>query len=389
MIDRLRWFLSHATPAQRSILAICTALPFLVAFILAPSIGLLVPSLNRLLVPEFLVGGIVCMVGVLVGLLGILVWLWPRRRDSRPMPVVYAAITLLATVGFATTAFLGGNLTYPSNIVIIGLVPCGVLMLDMRSTALGLALGVLMITLNDLAIFTGMVRYAPAYGPAAFSGTDHHFMAELLRSGIQYVAVLAYGLLIWVLFDHYDFHKKSLKLISQVDMLTGLANRRFFMERLEQECSRLGRSGYPLSLVLIDADHFKKINDTHGHLVGDQVLKTISALFQDHMRLPSDVPARIGGEEFAIILPDTFLVGANAVCRRIQDSLSRVTFQGSTGPFKVTLSMGVVESHGHSAEALLHYADANLYMAKARGRNQVVATQLQPEVSRACADPVA
>lgn len=389
MLDRLRDFFSHATPAQRSILTICTAIPFLLAFAVAPSVGLIVPAFNHLLVPEFIIAGVICISAVVVIFLGLLLWLWPRRHRTTPLPHVYAAISLLATFGFALTAGLGGNLTYPANIVIVGLVPCGLLMLDMRSTALGLGFGLFLIGLNDLAIFTGMVRYAPAYGMGAFVNGQHHFWAEVLRTGIQYVSVVAYCLLIWVLFGHYDYHQKRLKTMSQIDVLTGLANRRFFMERLDQECGRLGRTEHPLSLVMIDADHFKKINDTHGHQVGDQVLKTLAELLLEHMRVPSDLPARIGGEEFAIILPDTGLAGAHSVCRRIQDSLARITFQGAQGPFKVTLSMGVVESSGHAAETLLHYADANLYLAKAQGRNRVIATRLESEKHYVCPDPVA
>ena len=389
MLHRLRDYLSHATPAQRCMVVICTDIPFLLAFIMGPGVGLVIPSLRGLLNPYYMIGGGIVMAAVIAIQIGMLFWLWPRRHLKDKLPKMYAANTMLATVGFSTTALLGGNLTYPSNIVIIGLVPCGLLMLDMRSTALGLALGAVLIGLNDLAIFTGMIPYAPAYGPEAFSGGVHHFMAELLRTGIQYVAVVTYALLIWFLFDQYDIHQNTLRLMSQVDVLTGLANRRFFMEKLEQECVRLGRSIYPVSLVMIDADHFKKINDTHGHLVGDQVLRTVADLLQDHMRVPSDLPARIGGEEFAIILPDTFLEGAQTVCHRIQESLERVTFQGASGPFKVTLSMGVVESGGHAAETLLHYADANLYLAKARGRNQIVASRLETERHHACVDPVA
>lgn len=389
MLVQLRDFFSHATPAQRSILAICTATPFLVAFAAAPSVALIVPAFNALVVPKWIIASVSAILLSVVLLLAMLVWLWPRRKLATPLPHVYTAVSLLATFGFVVTAFLGGNFTYPANIVIVGLVPCGLLMLDMRSTALGLAFGVSILCLNDLAIFTGMVRYAPGYGPEAFINGEHNFWAEMLRTGIQYISIAVYCLLIWVLFGHYDHHQKTLKLMSQIDVLTGLANRRYFMERLDQECGRLGRTEHPLCLVMIDADHFKKINDTHGHLVGDQVLKTLSGILQEHMRVPSDLPARIGGEEFAIILPDTGLAGAQRVCQRIQESLARVTFQGGKGPFKATLSMGVVESSGHAAETLLHYADANLYLAKAQGRNRVIATRLESEKHYVCPDPVA
>ena len=389
MLEQFRDFLSHATPSQRSVLAICISISFLLAFLMALGVGVVIPSLNDLLVPAVMEGGLFCLVTVIVVFAGMLCWLWPQRFSPRPMPRVYSAITLLATFGFTTTALLGGNFTYPTNIVIIGLVPCGLLLLDTRSTAQGLALGILMLSLNDLAIFTGLVRYAPAYGPQAFVGDHHNFLAELLRSGIQYVSISAYCVLIWLLFSHFDRRQNALKHLSQIDMLTGLANRRYFMERLEIECCRLGRNQHRFCLVMIDADHFKKINDTHGHLVGDEVLKAIAHTLTQHMRVPADLAARIGGEEFALLLPDTGLAGAQAVCERIRAGLERLRFQGPVRTFNVTLSMGVVENEDHDAETLLHYADANLYLAKARGRNRVVTSGYQQEAVHEFADTLA
>ena len=389
MLEQFRDYLSHATPTQRSVLAICISIPFLLAFLIAFSVGVVIPSLNDLLVPAVMKGGLFCLATVTVVFAGMLYWLWPQRFSPRPVPGVYSAITLLATFGLTTTAILGGNFTYPTNIVIIGLVPCGLLLLDIRSTAQGLALGVLMLYLNDLAVFTGLIRYAPAYGPQAFVGDHHNFLAELLRSGIQYVSTVAYGVLIWILFGHFDRRQHALKQLSQIDVLTGLSNRRHFMERLEIECCRLGRNQRSFCLVMIDADHFKKINDTHGHMVGDEVLKTIAHTLVQHMRVPADLAARIGGEEFALLLPDTGLAGAQAVCERIRVSLERLKFQGAERTFSVTLSMGVVENADHDAETLLHYADANLYLAKARGRNRVVTSRYQQEAAHEFADSLA
>ena len=389
MLAAFRTFLSQATPAQRCLLVILSNIPFLLAYMTAQSSSLFVSNWETFVNPFWILVSDGVLGSVVLIQLAVAFWLWPRRLSPRPLPGLYLLLACLASVAFSFEAFLGGNLTYPTSLVIIGIIPCGLLMLDMRSTAAALGLGVLFIWVNDLAIFTGLVRYAPGYSPGAFTGSEQALMAEVMRSGVLYVSVLAYGLLIWLLFGHYDHHRQALTLLSNQDMLTGLANRRRFMERLDAECARLARIHAPLSLVMIDADHFKKINDSHGHPVGDEVLRTLAHLLGQHMRVPADLPARVGGEEFAILLPDTRLEGAVAVCERIAASLRRTPLQGSQGPFHLTLSMGVVESWQLDPEQLLHYADANLYLAKAQGRNRIVASRIRQEAADERTDTLA
>ena len=389
MLARSRTFLSQATPAQRCILVVSLNVPFLLAFMAAQSAGLLVPSWRTYLNPFWMQLGNLVLGSVVAIEVAIVLWLRPRRFSRRPLPGIYLLLACLVSIAFSYEAFLCGNLTFPTNLVIICIIPCGLLLLDMRSTGIALGLGVIFIWLNDLAIFSGLLPYAPGYSPAAFTDGKHALMAEAFRTGVLYVSVAAYGLLIWVLFGHYDFHRHSLTLMSNQDMLTGLANRRHFMERLEAECARLTRIHAPLCLVMIDADHFKKINDSHGHPVGDDVLRTLSHLLGQHMRVPADLPARIGGEEFAMLLPDTRLEGAVAVCERIASSLRRTPLQSPQGPFHITLSMGVVEGWQLDPEKLLHYADANLYLAKAQGRNRIIASRISSEAVDERADTLA
>ncbi|HVK98519.1 MAG TPA: GGDEF domain-containing protein [Dongiaceae bacterium] len=389
MLSALRTFLTLATPAQRCLLAIFLNIPFLLAFMAAQSAGFFLAEWRTYMNPPWILVGNWILGSVITLELVVVAWLWPRRFDRRPLPGMYILVACLSTVGFSFEAFLGGNLTFPTSLVIIGLIPCGSLILDRRAAAVGLGLGVLFIWINDLAIFTGMIHYAPGFGPGAFVNNEQVFMPELFRSGVLYVSICAYGLLIWVLFSHSDHYRQTLTLLSNQDMLTGLANRRRFMERLQQECDRLARIHAPLCLVMIDADHFKKINDTHGHPVGDAVLKTLSHLLTQHMRVPADLPARVGGEEFAILLPDTRLEGAVAVCERIAASLRRTPLEGSNGPFYMTLSMGVVESWQLDPEQMLHYADANLYLAKGQGRNRIVASRIREEAADERVDTLA
>ncbi len=160
------------------------------------------------------------------------------------------------------------------------------------------------------------------------------------------------------------------------DGLTGLFNHRFFRELLEREISRQKRHGRPLSLVMIDIDHFKRFNDSFGHLAGDAALRRVGRILQSGCRA-SSVAARYGGEEFAILLPETVKEGAVVLAERIRTTVEETRFPGS-GPEDagaLTLSCGVAAfgEDGSEATTLLRAADAALYRAKACGRNTTCA----------------
>ncbi|MCA9531079.1 MAG: diguanylate cyclase [Myxococcales bacterium] len=156
-----------------------------------------------------------------------------------------------------------------------------------------------------------------------------------------------------------------------VDGLTGAYNMRYFHEQLESELARAHRYDRPLALVMIDIDHFKRVNDEHGHLVGDRVLERVAKLVQDRLR-PSDVFARYGGEEFVILLPETDLTGAQTFADQIRKKLAQGPLEAGATTVAVTASFGVAEREaGAGATTLLTHADACLYEAKAAGRNTV------------------
>lgn len=169
--------------------------------------------------------------------------------------------------------------------------------------------------------------------------------------------------------------------LSVTDGLTQVANHRFFQERLTEEFRRAQRYDDPLALILADLDHFKEVNDQHGHPTGDFVLKAIAELFKSAVR-ETDFVARYGGEEFAVLLPKTHLGGALTVAERISFDLRKCKI----GPaaVRVTASFGVSSfpSRGvGSAEQLLKTADEALYRAKSEGRNRInlhQATQPSP-----------
>ncbi|MGG6242329.1 diguanylate cyclase domain-containing protein [Nodosilinea sp. AN01ver1] len=166
---------------------------------------------------------------------------------------------------------------------------------------------------------------------------------------------------------------QELQRLVHVDGLTKAANRRYFDTFLDQEWQRLTREQQPLSLILADADYFKRYNDTYGHQAGDQCLQTLVEIFLQAVRRPADLVARYGGEEFAIVLPNTDLSGAMHVAQHICDLLGDLNLPHATAPEgRMTVSLGVasvIPSAKHEAQDLVAAADQALYAAKAKGRN--------------------
>ena len=157
------------------------------------------------------------------------------------------------------------------------------------------------------------------------------------------------------------------------DGLTGLVNHRTFQERFQAMLGRAERHHFPVSLILTDIDHFKKINDNYGHPTGDDVLRRIAAILGARAR-KIDIGARYGGEEFAIVLEATDRAGAQNLAERIRAEVEQQTFQSSKGPFKATLSLGVA-SYPDDATVkadIISHADKALYSAKHGGRNRTV-----------------
>lgn len=167
---------------------------------------------------------------------------------------------------------------------------------------------------------------------------------------------------------------------ANTDHLTGLANRRRFERQLEREVTRTKRYGRPFCLLILDIDHFKQVNDTHGHPTGDEVICRLANALQAGTR-GIDMAARVGGEEFAVILPETEFVGGLEVANRLRESISRMDVPPEVG--SVTASIGVAEcpSSSDDTTGLYAAADAALYEAKRAGRNRVVGANLAAPAS--------
>ena len=167
--------------------------------------------------------------------------------------------------------------------------------------------------------------------------------------------------------------KQEMERLAHTDFLTGLANRREFMRRLTEETERVQRGGRPMSVLLLDMDSFKRVNDMHGHDVGDIVLRVIASVTQEIKRI-SDVAARIGGEEFAMLLPDTDRDGAMKLAQRWRSTINEQKITDARGgEIQVTASIGIATmSHSdRGIEQILTHADRALYRAKDAGKNRV------------------
>jgi len=182
-------------------------------------------------------------------------------------------------------------------------------------------------------------------------------------------------------------NRERLLLSGLTDILTGWHNRRYLQRRLPEEVARAGRYRQPLSALLLDVDHFKRVNDSYGHPAGDQVLRDVASRVK-HVLRTSDVAVRYGGEEFAVLLPQTALDDAARMAERIRHTVATGPFPIKEGnELDVTVSIGVAEVRpGVMAtdmavlgEQLLSWADGALYRAKSEGRNRVMSAG-EPQV---------
>lgn len=176
----------------------------------------------------------------------------------------------------------------------------------------------------------------------------------------------------------------DLHTIAVTDALTGLANRRRFDEVCEEEWRRRSRDGTDIALLLIDVDHFKLVNDRHGHIVGDECLRRVASILKGAILRSADLAARHGGEEFAVLLPDTGVSGAMAVAERIREAMAQEDWSAiHPGLGRITASFGICSGtpalHG-SVTDFIRYADAALYQAKKEGRDRIIMTRLAEAV---------
>ncbi|WP_051375873.1 sensor domain-containing diguanylate cyclase [Stutzerimonas chloritidismutans] len=216
--------------------------------------------------------------------------------------------------------------------------------------------------------------------PKDFMAAFHKRRELLIASaGIISLLLAVVALLIFVLSSRYFQSTEKLRQshdqlaqLANTDVLTGVSSRRSFLTGLEAELARARRHDESLSLLMLDIDHFKRVNDVHGHPIGDAVLKQFTATCASMLRA-HDLFGRLGGEEFAIALPHTDPDGARSVAEKIRMAIEQAPLTTAAGNIEITVSIGVAQTQAgqHEIDQLIAWADKALYDAKHGGRNQV------------------
>ena len=330
----------------RSILNLETALPRwnrVVQYVAKIAFVLLVCSLLISIQAASLLGLLLANVTVVISTLVILM----RARDGYPPARYLLSAVIFTAVGIVVT--ISSSLTLiPSNFF------------TMHAVYVGLSVGTL------------LYAFALAYRINLERQEREQAQAELIE--VQRSTNENLDRLVKERTEELEVSNRRLREISERDGLTQLTNRGHFDTVFEKEIRRARRAQNALSVLLLDLDHFKQINDHHGHQFGDECLKTVAQIMQSSVRRPPDVAARYGGEEFVILLPETDLDGAAHVAEMIRQKVADYEFNLNQQEIKISLSIGVnssIPDAETTSEMLLKTADQCLYRAKQNGRNRV------------------
>jgi diguanylate cyclase (GGDEF)-like protein len=296
-----------------------------------------------------------------------------RLRKRHPDAAWYQYVTTLYyALTMSYCSWLVGTQSFMTGVVMLGAPVAGFILLERAPVLLAFLTALSCSMALSLASATGALPYAPLVIPPAgessalFWAVSSYFLSLI---PIVVLVVLADRAL-----SSWRQREAGIHAISRTDALTGIHNRRSILELLDKEIARTRRHGPPLSVVILDLDHFKSVNDTWGHPTGDHVLQTTAEVLQKTIR-QCDAVGRYGGEEFLILLPDTTLEGARVLADRCRQRLAEERVTAENGElFHVTGSFGLAcneQCFELGAAVLIKAADEALYRAKHAGRNRV------------------
>ena len=367
------------TPNARVLVAVGAATPFLVVYFLVHALALGNEEIRQGLHAGPLVGLQALFLLCSAINLGIGIKLWPRRWVNEPADDLTQLACLSIGLAYTLLCMLTGTFTAGTNLILVGVLAIGLLLFELRPMVVAYLVCATLLVGQDVAVIAGWLPYAPALSEGVFPGGKPTWWFVAWRQCVLYAGwAVMIGLLLFLL-ARLDHLHENLTRLSYTDGLTGLANRRRFMDVLGTELARQARHGHELCLLLLDVDHFKDVNDRHGHHAGDAVLCDLGRILMASVRTPTDLPARLGGEEFAVVLPDTRLDEARRVAERLREQVATHVFQEGEQRLRVTVSIGLVAAREVNLANLLQQADMALYRAKETGRNRVVeAVELAP-----------
>lgn len=330
------------------------------------------PAARRLFDADWLMPSIWAQCALIAWLLGMGVIAWHRRHDKRDLPWLMHMAVLPGLVGVTLVCHAYGVKDTPMAIVSLAEVALARALFPLRKLAWAYGLTGAIVIAAEIGEAQGWLLYAPLLANPVFMGVDIDAWWMTWLTVVFFVASVTFAGWLFLLADIWTRHRQELETLGRTDLLTGLANRRELMARLQQESHRQQRDGHPLSVVMLDVDHFKHVNDTWGHPAGDEVLARLGRILRTKSREHIDVAGRYGGEEFVLVLPDTDLKGAERVAESISRQLKAERFHANGQVFSVTQSVGVAQVLAGDVEAALKVADQNLYLAKKAGRDRIV-----------------
>jgi diguanylate cyclase (GGDEF)-like protein len=331
---------------------------------------------------------------VMSAFVGILMWLWDYAIDPfGAMHTISLRLFFLILLTYPIAfRYIKNRRLLEFTCVATGLLLVANLLEIMNHLQTGMIYGIglyVFFMFFPLLMFQGFSLRVNVFTALLLAVFPHIFANAGLIQGFQHAefAVLVWPAAIAMMLAHYAFahnyrlrfeSDQALQFASDTDPMTGVSNRRHFMPKLQQEISRGQRFMRPVSLMILDIDHFKKINDTYGHPTGDLVICALADICQ-HTARQNDIVARLGGEEFAVLLLEVQFHHALLVAERIRMVVANsVITSANSAPVTFTVSIGVAEQslYNVSEDKLIELADAALYEAKSAGRNRVMGATL-------------
>ncbi|MFZ3194151.1 MAG: GGDEF domain-containing protein [Moraxellaceae bacterium] len=299
------------------------------------------------------------------------------NHSARAQRIVPYICTLYYSVTLVALGYLIGLLTASAGMVMVGAPLLGMVLLGQRVVYVSMAFALLLVFIVSLLTAFNYIPYAPLFVPEFWVAPEARlalFSSVLFFSAPHFVFIVAFADLILRQRKQRDL---LIERLSLTDSLTGIANRRAIVEFLQEHLTLAQRKQRPIAVLIADLDHFKQINDRHGHLVGDQALRLSAQCFLQSIR-ESDRLGRYGGEEFLIVFPQTRLDEALEIAERCRQQLTEVELYSDTQqPVPLSASFGVygVTDGQIDIDSLVRLADQNMYRAKQSGRNRVCAEQ--------------
>ncbi len=322
---------------------------------------------------------IMMQIEILLVFSGAVIALWGLHlRRRKPELRFYQHLVIhFFTWSMILLAYSFGTVSYPAGVILVGAPLFGFILLERRAVWIATMLGLTALIGLSYAATLGWIPYAPILRNDLSAASSLFWLSTTLYFSVPFFivnVVMIDELLMW-----WRDREERVKRLAITDGLTGLANRRQILAQFADELQICQRKGQPLSLILLDLDHFKKVNDTHGHPAGDAVLRAAARALQGSIR-ETDHVGRYGGEEFMVVLPGADRSQAAQIAERCRDQLAVTAVSLPSGKIlHFTASLGLLcsaQPQVDAADQLIHAADEALYEAKQSGRNRVAVAGL-------------